>query len=162
MTPQNYTNEIVLPTIEELGQHRWNRRKAYLACIVTFHLRDHVSKALGEPAGAISNRMKSSRAFRIVEAMALAVKHVVPQNERPRKTGLRAGDGFVRPPAMAGVMMCGVSRLGDIHGGVEIHVRDGPDKGVYDAYELVDCLLREFIAAYPGLITFVRPSKHQG
>ena len=45
MTPAEYVNEIVLPTVREFGEHRRCRRRAYLACIVAFHIKDYLQRA---------------------------------------------------------------------------------------------------------------------
>jgi hypothetical protein len=44
MTPRQYRGEIVLPTLHEYEETTNSRRRAYLACIVVFHLRDYLKK----------------------------------------------------------------------------------------------------------------------
>ena len=38
MTPADFMNEIVVPTLRDLRDDRRSRRRAYLACIAVFHL----------------------------------------------------------------------------------------------------------------------------
>lgn len=45
MTPQQYMTEIVLPTLEEYVADTSSRRKAYLACMVTYHMADYLKAA---------------------------------------------------------------------------------------------------------------------
>ncbi len=44
MPPCQYMGEIVLPTLREYEETTNSRRRAYLACIVVFHLRDYLKK----------------------------------------------------------------------------------------------------------------------
>jgi hypothetical protein len=41
MTPADFVNDIVVPTVREFRDVRRSRRRAYLACIIVFHIKDH-------------------------------------------------------------------------------------------------------------------------
>lgn len=60
MTPLDYANEIVLPAVREALEQRFDRRRAYTACILTYHLSDYLTRdhrALGERHGAAHGRV---------------------------------------------------------------------------------------------------------
>jgi hypothetical protein len=57
MTPAEYVTEIVIPTVRECRDNRRSRRYAYLACIVTFHIKDHLKKA---GATLIEDKMRTA------------------------------------------------------------------------------------------------------
>jgi hypothetical protein len=42
MTPAEYVNDIVVPTVREFRDEPRSQRRAYLACMVTFHIKDHL------------------------------------------------------------------------------------------------------------------------
>jgi hypothetical protein len=143
MTPAEYVNEVVLPTMREARDDRRSRRLAYLACISVFHLKDHLVKA-GEQG--IENAIRSSAgdAFDVCRAVCNGVKHGETNPNRHR-INFSAGTDWHRPPAKAGVMRCGVSRLGDRIGGREIEAM-----GVrFDLYNAAKRTLRAYQAQYP-------------
>ena len=48
MTPADFMNEIVAPTLREFRDDRRSRRRAFLACVAVFHVKDHLKKAVSE------------------------------------------------------------------------------------------------------------------
>jgi hypothetical protein len=64
-----------------------------------------------------------------VDRVAHAFKHVKSDGDSKsslkQNRSLHVASVFERPPALAGVMQCGLSRLGDLQGGVEIWEEDG-------------------------------------
>lgn len=80
MTPADFLTEIVLPTVREFGANRRSRRRAYLAAIVTFTLKDHRSKA-GEKGVETTMRAAAGLAFDVVRGVANGAKHVQTTSE---------------------------------------------------------------------------------
>jgi hypothetical protein len=114
VTPSEYVNEIVVPTIKEFRDNRTSRRHAYLACIVIFHIKEHL-RVFGETN--IDVVMKS-KAFDSVRSICNGTKHVV--TDASHNIRFESGTDYVRPPAFCNVMICGLSYLGDTKGGREI------------------------------------------
>lgn len=140
MTPQNYMDEIVLPTVIEFKNEPRSRRQAYLACIVTFHIKDHL-KAAGEQN--IEQTMRAAGdAFDVIRGVCNGAKHV--QTDQNHLIAFSAGDDWDRPPAVLGQMVLGVSRLGDPDGGREIGA--GPQR--HDIYSAVKDILTAFCSSY--------------
>jgi len=139
--PSDYLREIVLPTFEEFNQKRLSRRLAYLVCMVIFHLKDHLKNA-----GAIKVEETMHRdapiAFDVVRAVCNGTKHVETDNSHP--IAFRAGDDWDRPPAFCGVMVAGISVLGDLKGGRDI--RQGHAR--IDIYEACRQTLETFKKNY--------------
>jgi hypothetical protein len=115
-----YLEQIVEPTIADLEKCPYSRRHAFLACLVTFHTLDYI-----EYRRRSGNRRrdfrKESDAFAVVDRVAHAFKHVETgslnsEDNRP----LSVEQVYSRPPAMAGVMQCGISHLGDTIGGTAL------------------------------------------
>ena len=48
MTPAEFLDEIVVPTLRECRDERRSRRRAYLACIAVFHIKDHLKEGRRE------------------------------------------------------------------------------------------------------------------
>jgi hypothetical protein len=143
MTPQQFMDEIVLPTIVELKNAPRSRRRAYLACIITFHLKDHL-KAAGEKEIEKTMRATSGAAFDVVRSICNGTKHV--QTDKTHKIPFAIGKDTDRPPAILGQMVLGVSRLGDPHGGREI----GAGQKRWDIYSVVKKVLNSFCSSYPA------------
>jgi len=117
VTPADYVNEIVIPTIREFGDKRRSRRHAYLACIVTFHIKDHL-KVAGESDIDVVMRSSDSKAFDLVRSVCNGTKHV--STHSTHSIAFKIGADYERPPSLAGVAMCGLSYVGDTKGGREI------------------------------------------
>jgi hypothetical protein len=75
MTPAEYVDDIVVPTLVEFRNNPTSRRNAYLSCITTFHIKDHLAVAGGRD---IENIMRSggSLAFDVVRSICNGTKHV--------------------------------------------------------------------------------------
>jgi hypothetical protein len=119
-----YLDEIVEPTVKDFEEHPTSRRHAFLACVATFHAVDY----LAYPKRSTTLRQKfgkRSPEFRIVDQVAHAFKHVVSGN--PANPHLKMGDVVPRPPAFAGVMVAGLSVLGDTRGGVTVYGKHSVD-----------------------------------
>lgn len=153
MKASEYASEIVVPTVAEFSRKRWDRRRAYLACLVTYHLADFVAVELGlEEPEPVRKAVGLSDQFRTVEALNIAAKHVFPtKNKRARKIGLRAGLERIWYPSFAGVARAGATFAGDKHGGVKVMFAK---RGV-DAYVSVCDVLKSFQNAYPDLLADV-------
>ena len=114
MDPARYLKEIVRPTLEEFERDPTSVRRAFIACVVTFHTLDYLG----------GSRQKFGQAcpeFATVDRVAHAFKHV--ETGHPNNTlkpPLKALEIVSRPPAVAGLMACGLSRVGDAIGGVTI------------------------------------------
>lgn len=146
MTPQEFMDEIVLPTVRELAINRRSRRHTYLASIVTFHIKDHLQKA-GETG--IENKMRAicGNNFDVVRAICNGTKHVLTNESHP--ISFSVGDDWDRPPAACGQMRCGISRLGDFTGGREIG-NSGLNRK--DIYSSIKAVLSAFCKYYPSYL----------
>src|SRR5215207_7863998 len=97
MTPAEYVDEIVVPTVKEFRDNRRSRRHAYLACIAVFHIKDHVKKAGGT---GVESTMRATcrKSFEIVRAICNGTKHV--ETNATHQIQFAAGDDWDRPPAI--------------------------------------------------------------
>ena len=77
MSPSEYASHIVLPTVREFLSVLDDTRRAYLACIATFHLVDYVARAENVKASQIAKNMQkeSGDDFDIVEGICNGSKH---------------------------------------------------------------------------------------
>lgn len=140
MTPTDYLEEILLPTLKEYEEDVSSRRKAYLACIVMYHLSDYLKKAGAEDPPR-SMRGQCSVAWNVVHAVAIGAKHRDnTDNKNPIK--FTAGSDAFRPPAVAGAMICGWSQLGDVDGGLEIDA--GEDDLMADILPSLRTVLKQY------------------
>lgn len=146
MTPQEFMNEIVLPTVKDLAVNRRSRRHTYLAAIVTFHIKDHLQKT-GEAGIESKVRAKCGDNFDLVRAICNGTKHVL--TNETHSIPFSVGDDWDRPPAIAGQMLCGISRLGDTAGGREIG-NSGPERK--DIYFSIKAVLSAFCECYPSYL----------
>ncbi len=153
MTPVQYARDIVVPTVIEVRQKRWDRRRAYLACLVTYHLADFVVVELGLSSPEdVRNSVGISDEFLAVEAINIEAKHVAAtRSVRARNIGLRAGRERIWFPSFTGIARAGSTILGDKKGGVKVKIGN---RGV-DAFVSVCTVLQGFRAAYPSLFADV-------
>ncbi|GMV63184.1 MAG: hypothetical protein AMXMBFR74_23520 [Parvibaculum sp.] len=142
MTPADYMREIVLPTLAEFREDRRTRRHAYLACIVAFHIKDHLKQA-GEKHPEEKLRAVTGGAFDLVRSVCNGAKHVVA--DKSHATAFTAGRDVDRPPAVAGQMMVGLSFLGDAYGGRSIVT----DDRLVDVYVCVWRVVAAAMSQYP-------------
>lgn len=111
-----YIDEIVEPTLRDLELNPTSVRHAFLAAVTVYHTIDYMD---------VRNKRQrfrgQSRAFCIVDRVAHAFKHVRAGHQNDRNNHpLEYGDVIPRPPAAWGVMVLGLSRIGDTTGGVTI------------------------------------------
>ncbi len=114
-----YLDEIVEPAIKNFEEYPTSRWRGFLACVATFHAIDYLAWPRKRSSQLRKEFGKRSADFRIVDQVAHAFKHVVSGNRA--KPDLRMGDVIPRPPAFCGVMIVGVSQLGDTRGGVTLY-----------------------------------------
>ena len=122
---QSYMREIVDPTIADFRDHPASRRHAFLACAVTFHCIDYIART--DKSQNLRQRFRKENSdFATVDRVAHAFKHVESGSPKSSENQpLHVASVFARPPALAGVMQCGLSAFGDLQGGVEIWNEDG-------------------------------------
>ena len=161
MTPAEFAQEIVIPTVEDFRSDRTSRRWAYLSAIAVYHLRDHLGEALARLTGdakadrraveaaaakvddAVRGALPSPELFDVVRGVANGSKHGLTRTAHI--VPFTAGSDWIRPPAFADVMICDLSILDDETGGLEI-----PHEGQgIDVYGAVQATLTAFLALYP-------------
>jgi hypothetical protein len=138
MTPADYLREIVIPTVREFRDEPRCRRRAYLACIVTYQTKDYLKKA-GEPNVAKTMRLGRNAPYDVVHAICDAAKHR-DHGQHRHKIPFAAGQDYDRPPAIWGEAIWDLSRWDDPVGGREIPV--GGDG--LDIYECVRAVLGNY------------------
>jgi hypothetical protein len=117
---QGYLTAIVYPTIAEFEADETSVRRAFLACIVTFHAIDYLSYPKG-PSALRGKFRRESRAFSVVDRVAHAIKHVNSGDARaPRNRQLKPEQVVVRPPGFSDVGFCDISRSDDTVGGITL------------------------------------------
>ena len=141
MTPADYASTVVLPTIGEFFATRGDRRLAYLSCIATYHLADHISHANGMSQRQIFSTMLDSckSDWRVVHGLCNGTKH-------PNHQGITPGLERDVPAVAFGVGFYGVGRWGGIPG-LEVEVGDGRWAIVDDSLKAV---LRAFVRQFPA------------
>lgn len=143
MTPAGFMDEIVVPTLRELRDERRSRRRAYLACIAVFHLKDHLKEA-GEKGIEATMRASCGVAFDVVRGVCNGTKHVQTDGSHP--VTFRVGEDSDRRPAKWGQARWNVSRWDDPVGGRE--VLDGATR--HDVYECARAVAVAYQTKYPG------------
>jgi len=129
MDAKQFADEIVDPTIAEFENDRRSRRRAFLACVATFHLIDYIGSKRGRQQ-RLENFRRECPAFDAVDRYAQTFKHGEtgnPELGKSRRKHLKAGQIIERPPGRVGEMEAGVSRLGDTTGGVTVGGEGVPD-----------------------------------
>lgn len=140
MTPNAFATEIVVPTVRDFRDNRRSRRHAYLACIVTYQLKDFLEKEGVDVEGAMKTFGRSN-SFEAVRAVCTAAKHKEFAGDRyPDNIPFIAGEDYDRPPAYYGEAVFGLSRYGDAHGGREI----ARNLGGLDLYQCVKTVLSTY------------------
>jgi hypothetical protein len=140
LTPSEFATEIVVPTVREFRDDRRSRRRAYLACMVTYHLKDYLQKSDVDVEAAMKT-FGGSRAFEVVRAVCTAAKHkVFAGDKHPDNIPFSAGDDYDRPPATWDEAVWDLSRWGDAVGGREI----AQNLGGLDLYECVKTVLKTY------------------
>lgn len=166
MTPAEFAQEIVIRTVEEFRDDRTSRRRAYLAAIAVYHLRDHLAEAVaaahftGDPkrdrraveiaAESVDTGVQTllpGDTFDVVRAVANGSKHAVVRGSSV--VAFAAGEDWMRPAGRAGTGQAGIFRCGDGFGGREIMHGDARR----DLYQAVQAMLSAFLAAFPAELT---------
>lgn len=80
MTPADFADVVVIPTVRDSLAHRGDRRRACLACIADHHLVDHVAHAEGQADDEVGWSAMKREAGLSFEA----VHGIVDAIERPR------------------------------------------------------------------------------
>jgi hypothetical protein len=78
MVPSEYVSEIVLPTVDEYLAATGNLRRAILACVVTYHVRDYLAEAGICSRTEVDRRIKAlcgAFSFDVVEGVCNGSKH---------------------------------------------------------------------------------------
>lgn len=143
MTALQFLDSIVAPTISEAEQEPPSRRRVFLACVAAFHALDYFEQDKKACAALCKQTRLNCPDFKLVERVANAFKHKVSLYEP-----LRVESVVERPPFRCGNGQCGVSRLGDIAGGVEVWGEDSPD--ILPALKRVLMYLRGKASDCPG------------
>jgi hypothetical protein len=78
MSPSVYLNQIVIPTVDEYLAATGDLRRAILACVVTYHVRDYLAEAGICSRTDVDRRIQALCAFSydVVEGVCLGSKHV--------------------------------------------------------------------------------------
>jgi hypothetical protein len=127
MDAKTFADEIVEPTIADFEREPRSPRRAFLACVATFHMIDYIA----HPATPSQRRgafRRQSQAFAVVDRVAHAFKHVATGHPSDQTLQPLTSDQVIeRPPAFWGVAVWGLSRWDDAIGGVTIHGEHGHD-----------------------------------
>jgi hypothetical protein len=116
---ERYLDEIAEPTIKDFEDNPTSVRHAFLACVAVFHGIDYLAYPRKRPSTLRQQFRSKSPAFKIVDDVAHAFKHVIAGN--PEKPNLKADDVISRPPAFYNKSGAwGLSRWGDPIGGVTL------------------------------------------
>ena len=78
MVPSQYVSEIVIPTVDEYLAATGDLRRAILACVVTYHVRDYLAAAIGCETWEVDRRIRALTAFSfdVVQGVCNGSKHV--------------------------------------------------------------------------------------
>ena len=131
MTPQQYWQEVVSPTVEEYRTDPTSLRRSILSAITIVHFADNlifngINTVQGKTFAAARQffdliTVDCPEAGQLY-SLAIVGKHMKQgSNPSPRHT---IEDVFKRPPAVLGQAVWGISRWGDEIGGVEFAKND--------------------------------------
>ena len=145
MTPNQYVNEIVLPTLREARDARLDRRRSYLAAIVTHHTADYLTQH-GEKK--VRDRISATAGihWQVVRSVTNGAKHVEADPQK-HTIDFTSGTDTIRPPCFAGIAIAGLSILGDTTGAIEI---PGADGVTYDLYGSSRFVVQKLIESFPA------------
>ena len=143
MSPAEFMTEIVLPTAIEFRDAPRDRRRAYLACIIAFSACEYLKES-GEVNVGERMRTETGAAYDVVRGVCNGSKHAGA--DRKHAIAFKPGSDYDRPPARAGELQAGISRLGDTIGGREILTGS---TGGADVYQAVATFLKAFATVYP-------------
>ena len=119
MDPEEYLSTMVRPTLREYAEDRSSVRRAFLACVVTFHTIDYIAN--GEKPAVLRSRVrKECPSFILIDRVAHAFKHASTGNLRDEVQPLKSKQVRSRSSAIFGQAVFGEAIFGDAHGGVII------------------------------------------
>lgn len=95
MTPAEYVEEIVLPTVREFAEDLNSQRRAYLACVACLRIEDHLRRA-GEDDVESRIRFAAGRAFEVVRGIC--------EDNTPFATARPAAHRYAPPGLMDGAV----------------------------------------------------------
>lgn len=136
MTAREFADEIVAPTIREFMQTP-DRRRGYLACIVSYHLGDYLG-----PSARSDAKAELGLPFIAFDRMCNAAKH--REATYGRAAPMASGSDTVRPVSGLGISDWGDLRLDDRGG---IHIEHNGRQ--YDMLDLCLIVVRHYAARYP-------------
>jgi hypothetical protein len=123
MNLDQYLSEIVYPTIADFEANPTSRRRAFLACVTTFHAIDYIADS-GQKTGKRNLRgqfRKTSPEFALVDRVAHAFKHVrTGYPNMPKNLPFTSAEVISRLPAFWNHMVWDLSRWNDTQGGVTL------------------------------------------
>lgn len=128
MDALKYLDTIVDPTIAEFEKQPTCFRRAFLACVATFHTVDYLATPKNSAQILRRRFCEESQEFLLIDRAAHAFKHVKSgHDDSLLKPTLFVSNIASRPPAILGRMILGLSRLGDAIGGVATASGHGKD-----------------------------------
>jgi hypothetical protein len=116
-----YFEHIVCPTIQDFESNPRSVRHAFLACLVVFHIVDHLAAATGKKRRSLRQQFRGEcQAFEVIDRVAHALKHAEGGHSNSRDNPpLKARALYERPPAIWGNATWGRFRWNDVTGGVD-------------------------------------------
>lgn len=165
ITPADYLDLIVLPTLAELLAEPVDQRRAYLACIAAAHLVDHIAVRLpprpdGRPdlravrsaiGRAGPHGRYSAACLAIVEAVSNGTKHALPDPKQNRPIKFMPGYERLVPAFAIGVPEAGIGQ-GRIGAPGLVVDHDGQHWFLDDC---IRAMVRGCVAAFPDLFAGV-------
>jgi hypothetical protein len=138
MTPHQFAFEIVFPTVRSFLAARHDRRLAYLSCIATFHLVDHIAQA-----DAIEK-------WRVCDAMRLACSSDFEVIQGICEGRLQSGNRDAEPQQVHGsVGRIPSGGFGMGRFAVEPRCPGGPEAEQHAVHACVVAVLKHFAQLYP-------------
>jgi hypothetical protein len=124
MSPSEYFEIIVEPTLKEYFENQTDYRKCIISCIVIIHIHDYLKHA-GYDVKSTTKSYFYNIANRCPEALdvywvAIAGKHAVPDD---KSIDIRPESLIERPPMVWGEAVFGLSRWDDEYGGLELRTQ---------------------------------------
>jgi hypothetical protein len=115
MAPSEYASIVVLPTVNEFLEMPGDQRRAYLACVASYHLTDYLAKAEGASKKTIIKGMRGvcANSFDVVQGICNGSKHCGADAGVYR---FRPGSEEIIPSAGYGTGFYGHTRYGGAPG----------------------------------------------
>lgn len=147
---RRYWLEIAAPTLQEFADAPFDNRRAAFACLVLHHAPEHclverLGVAEGQRAQGSYWASRHEDEFKVVRAIAIALKH----GER-REDAYSLHQVYSRPPAVAGMLECGWSVVGDEDGSV-LAQKEPAAGDLVDLHAAVAFVVNRLAADFPEL-----------